>query len=59
MGNLTPNPNMRHMKIKFTSNSEKNKLLMQKKDELPDRKKRYKNIIMRNKAPNWVQKNIK
>ena len=47
------------MNIKFTSGSDKKKLDMLKKEEVPTMKNKYRKQIMRNKAPNCVQKNIR
>ena len=38
MGSLTPKPNIRQTKIKLTSVSERNKLLMLKNVEVPEMK---------------------
>lgn len=47
------------MNKKFISNCENWKLLIIKKEEDPVIKYKYKKLKIRNKAPNWVQKNIK
>jgi len=59
MGSFTPKPKIKQMNMKLTSNSEKYKLLTLKNVELPDIKNRYIKAMIRNKAPNCVQKNIK
>jgi hypothetical protein len=59
MGNFTPNPKIRHTKIKLTSKGEINVLAMLENDESPVIKNKYKSARIKNNAPNWVQKNIK
>jgi hypothetical protein len=59
MGNLTPKPINQQTNKKLTSNEEKANSEMLLKDNEPRIKKMYKKLKIRNKAPNWVQKNIK
>ena len=59
MGSLTPNPARQHKNIKLTSNGEKQNEETTENCELPQTIKRYKKANIKNRAPNWVQKNIK
>jgi len=59
MGSLTPKPIIQQMNKKLISNDEKLKLLMIQKEEEPHMKNKYRKLKIKNKAPNWVQKNIK
>lgn len=47
------------MNKKLISNDEKLKPLMTQNEDEPHIKNKYKKLKIKNKAPNWVQKNIK
>jgi hypothetical protein len=59
MGNLTPKPITKHINKKFISVGDINVNVINENLEVPVIKNKYKNKNIKNKAPNWVQKNIR
>ena len=56
---MTPNPKIQHINKKLISNLDNSKFDKLKKEEVWYIKNKYKKLKIKNKAPNWVQKNIK